>query len=103
MSRRTSRAKPALRPRHNENLPFPAHFGDGRFFNPGVPSARALAGVLKWKLTSTSRAESSPQYIPIEPSVPPASIDSPSLLVTLVNHSTVLLQQPGSNILTDPI
>ena len=82
-------------------MPFPAHFRDGRFFNPGAPGARGLASVLKWKLTT--RAESSPKCIPVEPSVPPASIDSPSLLVTLVNHSTVLLQQPGSNILTDPI
>jgi L-ascorbate metabolism protein UlaG (beta-lactamase superfamily) len=82
-------------------LHYPAHFRDGRFFNPGAPGARGLANVLKWKLTS--RAESSPKFVPVEPSVPPASVDSPSLLVTMVNHSTVLLQQPGSNILTDPI
>lgn len=51
----------------------------------------------------TSRRESSPDHVPVEPSIPPLSVDSPSLLATFVNHSTVLLQQPGSNILTDPI
>jgi len=30
-------------------------------------------------------------------------VDSPSLFVTLVNHATVLVQQPDCNILTDPI
>ena len=41
--------------------------------------------------------------MPVTPTVPPPSVDSPSLLVTMVNHSTLLLQQRGSNILTDPI
>ncbi len=47
--------------------------------------------------------EPSPKFVPVKPSVPPPSVDSPSLLATLVNHSTVLLQQPGLNLLTDPI
>ena len=51
----------------------------------------------------TGRRASSPDSIPVALSVPPQSVDSPSLLVTLVNHSTVLLQQPGCHILTDPI
>jgi L-ascorbate metabolism protein UlaG (beta-lactamase superfamily) len=82
-------------------LPFPAHYRDGRYFNPGGASARGLADVIKWKLAT--RPEPSPKFVPIVPSIPPASIDFPSLLVTLINHSTVLLQQPGSHILTDPI
>ncbi len=47
--------------------------------------------------------EPSPKFVPVKPSIPPLSVDSPSLLATLVNHSTVLLQQPGLNLLTDPI
>ena len=82
-------------------MPFPSHHRDGRFFNPGACGPRGLSSVLKWMFTS--RRESSPKLIPIEPSIPPASAGSPSLLTTLVNHSTILLQQPGSNILTDPI
>jgi L-ascorbate metabolism protein UlaG (beta-lactamase superfamily) len=85
----------------NGGLTFPPHFRDGRFFNPGAPGPRGLDDVVKWKLTS--RAEPSPALLPVTPSIPPAAIDSPALLVTLVNHSTVLLQQCGGNILTDPI
>lgn len=44
-----------------------------------------------------------PPLVAVEPSIPPAALDSPGLLATMVNHSTVLLQQAGSNILTDPI
>jgi L-ascorbate metabolism protein UlaG (beta-lactamase superfamily) len=82
-------------------LTFPPHHDGRRFFNPGGAAPRGLASVLKWK--STSRRESSPKTVRVEPSVPPASVDSPMLLATLINHSTVLMQQPGSNILTDPI
>jgi L-ascorbate metabolism protein UlaG (beta-lactamase superfamily) len=82
-------------------VPYPPHFDGRRFFNPGAQDARGFADVLKWKLTT--RPQKSPKSIPVEPSVPPTSVDSPSMLVTLVNHSTVLLQQPGLHILTDPI
>ncbi|MDR3700750.1 MAG: MBL fold metallo-hydrolase [Candidatus Sulfopaludibacter sp.] len=80
---------------------FPAHYNGRRFFNPGGSGPRGFLSVLKWMLTR--RREPSPEFIPVEPSAPPHSVDSPSLLVTLVNHSTVLLQQPGCHILTDPI
>jgi L-ascorbate metabolism protein UlaG (beta-lactamase superfamily) len=81
---------------------FPKHFDGKRFFNPDAPQARGLLDALRWKLTS--RPESSPSFIPdVEQSVPPRSVEGSGLLTTLVNHSTVLLQQRGSNILTDPI
>jgi L-ascorbate metabolism protein UlaG (beta-lactamase superfamily) len=35
--------------------------------------------------------------------MPPTRVDGNELRVTLVNHSTVLLQQRGCNILTDPV
>jgi L-ascorbate metabolism protein UlaG (beta-lactamase superfamily) len=58
--------------------------------------------VLRWKLTS--RPEPSPQFLSdVEESIPPQRVEGNRLAVTLVNHSTVLLQQNGSNILTDPI
>lgn len=83
-------------------MSFPPHHDGRRFFNPGGNSPRGAAGVIQWLLTR--RPEKSPDAVPVETSVPPRSLDSPaSLLVTFVNHSTVLLQQPGSNILTDPI
>jgi L-ascorbate metabolism protein UlaG (beta-lactamase superfamily) len=83
-------------------MTFPKHFDGRRFFNPNAPQARGLIEVLRWKLTS--RPERSPGFVAdVEASVPPHSVDGSGLRTTLVNHSTVLLQQRGSNILTDPI
>ena len=81
---------------------FPQHFDGKRFYNPDAPQAQGLLALLPWKLTS--RPEPSPRFIAdVEPSLPPRRMEGGGLRATLVNHSTVLLQQPGSNILTDPI
>jgi L-ascorbate metabolism protein UlaG (beta-lactamase superfamily) len=81
---------------------FPKHFDGKLFFNPDAPQARGLLTALRWKLTS--RPEPSPSFISdVEPSIPPRRVEGGALRTTLVNHSTVLLQQLGSNILTDPI
>jgi L-ascorbate metabolism protein UlaG (beta-lactamase superfamily) len=81
---------------------FPKHFDGRRFHNPDAPQALGFAEVLRWKLTS--RPEPSPRFISdVEPSTPPRRVEGSALRLTLVNHSTVLLQQRGSNILTDPI
>jgi len=85
----------------NGRLTFPRHYDGRRFFNPGAPGARRFADVLKWKFTT--RPQPSPKFVPIQPSIPPTSVDSQSLLLTLVNHATVLLQQAGLHVLTDPI
>jgi L-ascorbate metabolism protein UlaG (beta-lactamase superfamily) len=84
------------------DLTLAAHFDGRRFYNPGAPQALGLLDVLRWKLTS--RPQPSPDFISdVEPSVPPRFVEGSGLRVTLVNHSTVLLQQGGVNILTDPI
>jgi L-ascorbate metabolism protein UlaG (beta-lactamase superfamily) len=81
---------------------FPAHFDGQRFYNPDARQAPGFLQALRWKLTS--RPEPSPRFIPdVEPSIPPRRVEGSVLRATLVNHSTVLLQQRGSNILTDPI
>src|SRR6266853_2462506 len=81
---------------------FPKHFDGKRFYNPDAPQAHGLLEVLQWKLTT--RPEPSPIFISdVEQSIPPRRVDGSGLLTTLVNHSTVLLQQRGFNILTDPI
>jgi L-ascorbate metabolism protein UlaG (beta-lactamase superfamily) len=78
------------------------HFDGKRFYNPDAPQARGFLDVLRWQLTS--RPEPSPRFISdVEPSVPPHRVEGSELRTTLVNHSTVLLQQRGFNILTDPI
>ena len=80
---------------------FPNHFDGKRFYNPDAPQARGFLDVFRWKLTS--RPEHSPSFISdVEQSVPPCRVED-GLRITLINHSTVLLQQRGLNILTDPI
>jgi L-ascorbate metabolism protein UlaG (beta-lactamase superfamily) len=81
---------------------FPKHFDGKRFYNPDARQVPGLFDALRWKLTS--RPERSPAFIAdVEPSIPPGRIEGSGLRATLVNHSTVLLQQRDSNILTDPI
>lgn len=81
---------------------FPRHFDGKRFYNPDARQALGVLDVLRWKLTS--RPEPSPSFIAdVEQSVPPRRVEGDGLRITLVNHSTVLLQQNGCNILTDPI
>jgi L-ascorbate metabolism protein UlaG (beta-lactamase superfamily) len=81
---------------------FPKHFDGKRFYNPDAPQAPGYLDALRWKLST--RPERSPSFISdVEPSKPPSRVDGSGLRATLVNHSTVLLQQRGCNILTDPI
>jgi L-ascorbate metabolism protein UlaG (beta-lactamase superfamily) len=81
---------------------FPKHFDGKRFFNPDAPQARGFLDALRWALTS--RREPSGRFVAgVDPSKPPPRVEGPELRVTLINHSTVLLQQRGVNILTDPI
>ncbi len=81
---------------------FPKHFDGKRFYNPNASQALGLLDVLRWKLTS--RADQSPGFVSdVEQSIPPPRVEGSELRSTLVNHSTVLLQQSGSNILTDPV
>jgi len=83
-------------------LPFEMHHDGKRFFNPDGSQARGPGAVLRWKLTS--RGEKSPRFLAdVKQSIPPRTVEPGQLLVTLVNHSTVLLQQGALNILTDPI
>jgi L-ascorbate metabolism protein UlaG (beta-lactamase superfamily) len=81
---------------------FPKHFDGKRFYNPDAPQARGWREVLRWKLTS--RPEQSPRFVSdVQQSIPPRRVEGAELRTTLVNHSTVLLQQSGLNILTDPV
>ena len=81
---------------------FPVHFDGKRFFNPNAAKVRGFFDLLRWKLT-THREPSATLVSDVTPSKPPACIEGNELRVTLVNHSTLLLQQRGANILTDPI
>jgi L-ascorbate metabolism protein UlaG (beta-lactamase superfamily) len=81
---------------------FPKHFDGRRFYNPGAPQARGFLDVLRWKLGS--RPEPSPNFISdVAQSTPPRRVENSELRITVVNHSTALIQQRAGNILTDPI
>ncbi len=82
--------------------PFPKHFDGKRFFNPDAPQVRGFLDLLRWKLTSWP--ESSPRFVAdVAQTIPPSGVDGKELRITLINHATVLIQQGGSNILTDPV
>ncbi len=70
--------------------------------NPDGQHAPGLLEILRWKLTT--RPQRSPAFInDVEPSVPPPHPGGRGIRVTLINHSTVLIQQENLNILTDPV
>jgi L-ascorbate metabolism protein UlaG (beta-lactamase superfamily) len=80
----------------------PKHFDGKRFFNPDARQAPGFLDALRWKLTS--RPEPGASFVSdVKPSKPPSCVEGNELRVTLVNHSTILLQQGGTHILTDPI
>jgi len=83
--------------------PFSKHFDGKKFFNPNAPQARGFLDAVKWKLKT--RPEPSHFMDDVKPSKPPATppYNDNEIRVTLINHSTILLQQAGLNILTDPI
>ncbi len=82
--------------------PFPRHFDGKRFFNPNGRQAPGFLDATRWLFSG--RRELSPRFISdVEPSKPPSAVEGAQLRVTLINHSTVLLQQSGLHILTDPI
>jgi L-ascorbate metabolism protein UlaG (beta-lactamase superfamily) len=77
------------------------HFDGKRFHNvrPGWQSERAF---LKWQ--ATRRMGYWARWIDAQPGPPPPErVGGGRVRVTLVNHSTLLLQFDGVNILTDPI
>jgi beta-lactamase family protein len=83
-------------------LPFSRHFDGKRFFNPNASPPPGFLDVLRWKLSS--RPEPSARFVSdVEQSKPPSRVEGNQLHVTLINHSTLLLQQSDFHILTDPI
>ena len=74
---------------------------DGKTFrNLGTPEDRGLRDVLRWQLTS--KKSRWPTTVPLTlVTKPDAHVDG--LRVTMVNHSTLLIQIEGLNVLTDPV
>ena len=89
--------------------PVSDHFDGKSFFTPGAAKPRGLADVIRWQLNHDITETWPPYHANALSNVPdkhvPAGPDSSSspVRVTYVNHSTVLLQFDGLNVLTDPI
>ncbi len=77
------------------------HFADGKFHNP-VASAKSFWSFLKMRM-GTSYAEW-PEWVETPyGKINPIRVDGQEMHVSHINHSTVLIQVAGKNILTDPI
>jgi L-ascorbate metabolism protein UlaG (beta-lactamase superfamily) len=90
--------------------PVTDHFNGKTFFTPGAEQPRGLSDVIRWQLNHDI-SEPWPVYhndavgnVPDARVVASTDSTRPSpVRVTYVNHSTVLLQFDGLNVLTDPI
>ena len=91
---------PAGQPRHRG--PTTDHFNGRRFRNRPPVFRPGLIDLLRWQF---SREGGPWKPVPAsEPGPPPPGrVQGPDLRVTFVNHSTLLLQTSGLNIITDPI
>lgn len=81
--------------------PVSDHFDGKRFFNL-EKTRKTMWDFIKWRLQR--RPEKWPNWVEIPPFTPPPQrVNDDGLVVTLINHATVLIQTAGLNILTDPI
>lgn len=82
--------------------PATEHF-DGRVFRNTVPSDKSPWDLMRLAWGTLTNAEAWPDHVAnTSASVPPERYDQ-GMLVTYINHSTVLIQVQSINILTDPI
>jgi len=80
------------------------HFDGLRFFAPGGAPDKSLADL--WRMVREGRRlrEPWPQNPPTLPCpAPPERVEGERIRVTLVGHSTFLIQTQGVNLLTDPV
>ena len=78
------------------------HFDGLRFSPPGGPRDKALGDLLKMLRDARTKREPWPALRkPLPCPAPPPRVDG--LRVTLIGHSTFLIQTEGVNLLTDPV
>lgn len=88
--------------------PVSDHFDGKDFFTPGAPAPKGLGDVIRWQLNHERTQPWGPFHGDQPGPAPPARVGGNSttrgpVRVTFINHSTVLLQFDGLNVLTDPI
>ncbi len=82
--------------------PVTDHFDGAHFYNPPHETRHAAGGFLKWMLHRKHGVWHDHTGEHAGPP-PPALVTGTSLRVTFVNHSTLLVQAGGINVLTDPV
>ena len=83
--------------------PVSDHFDGRDFFTPGAPAPKGFREVIGWQLNH-ERTQPWGAFHDDQPGpAPPARVSDGSVRITFVNHSTMLLQFDGLNVLTDPI
>jgi L-ascorbate metabolism protein UlaG (beta-lactamase superfamily) len=81
----------------------PTAYFDGKRFRNEVPDEHGFGTFLKW-ITTRDRGPWPEEKLAVSPAPPPPPrVDGGALSVTFVNHSTVLVQVDGLNLLTDPV
>lgn len=78
------------------------HFDGRHFRNAHSKEPPGLLGLLRWRLFEPG-ADWPAELPGATQSKPPQRVEGDRILVTYVNHATVLVQAGGVNILTDPI
>jgi L-ascorbate metabolism protein UlaG (beta-lactamase superfamily) len=82
--------------------PISNHYDGNIFHNPGSNHTKSYFEILKWQFTRHK-----PQWPDVKPAakldLPPKAVTDDSFRISMVGHSTVLIQSKGINILTDPI
>ena len=78
------------------------HFDGRRFHNLPDHKEPSFADFVRWRRTRKLGVWPDFVDVPSRPP-PPPRVQCPDLRVTFVNHSTLLVQTAGLNILTDPI
>ncbi len=76
------------------------HFDGRRFRNQGNVREHGFRDLLRWRRTSNPGPW--PEWVAAKPGPRPEP-RVPDLRITHVNHSTVLIQMDGMNVLTDPV
>jgi L-ascorbate metabolism protein UlaG (beta-lactamase superfamily) len=104
-SRRHDDAQPAMPTGGNRYYQGdPSDHFDGRlFFNPGGEAPAGFRELLKWQFGG-GRAKWPRRWpSPDTPAMPAPRVTAGALRITMVGHSTLLVQIAGINVLTDPV
>lgn len=85
------------------DIPKSDHFDGKRFFNPHKPKMdKPFGDLIKWKMKNSEKDW--PKWVEITQTKPKKKrTETNEVIVTFINHNSLLIQIDGVNIITDPI